>query len=235
MENSNMVWLLDIIVLLMIAIPALIGYYKGFLYACLGFLPVIVSFFGCKILSPVCSKFLRTTALFDFFKKNVYEGLHLGNLLEEKAEQSQTIMINDMNIPEFLKSALLENNNSVVHSLFETEKLQDYIASYFANICLNIISVVLIAVVLYIVMKLFLGALNIVSKLPVISTVNRLCGFAIGGAKGVFLVWFIGTILMFFYYHEALQTFFMLLERSHIAAFLYHNNLLLFMVLKIFA
>ena len=62
-----------------------------------------------------------------------------------------------MNIPEFLKSALLENNNSVVHSLFETEKLQDYIASYFANICLNVISVVLVAVAFYIVMKLFLS------------------------------------------------------------------------------
>ena len=172
---------------------------------------------------------------FDFFKKNVYEGLHLGKLLEEKAGQSQTSIINDMNIPEFLKSALLENNNSVVYSLFETEKLQDYIASYFANICLNIISVVLVAVALYIVMKLFLSALNIVSKLPVISTVNRLCGFAIGGAKGIFLVWFIGIILTFFYYNEALQSFFVLLEKSYITAFLYHNNLLLFMVLKIFA
>ena len=140
-----------------------------------------------------------------------------------------------MNIPEFLKSALLENNNSVVHSLFETEKLQDYIASYFANICLNVISVVFVAVAFYIVMKLFLSALNIVSKLPVISTVNRLCGFAIGGAKGIFLVWFIGIILTFFYYNEALQVFFMLLEKSHITAFLYHNNLLLYMVLKIFA
>lgn len=234
-QNSNMVWLLDGIVLLMIAVPALIGYYKGFIYACLGFLPIIVSFFGSKILSPIFSKFLRKTELFDFFKKNVYEGLHLGKLLEEKAGQSQTSIINDMNIPEFLKSALLENNNSVVHSLFETEKLQDYIASYFANICLNIISVVLVAVALYIVMKLFLNALNIVSKLPVISTVNRLCGFAIGGAKGIFLVWFIGIILTFFYYNETLQSFFVLLEKSYITAFLYHNNLLLFMVLKIFA
>ena len=234
-QNSNMVWLLDGIVVLMIAVPALIGYYKGFVYACLGFLPIIVSFFGSKILSPIFSKFLRKTELFYFFKKNVYEGLHLGKLLEEKAGQSQTSIINDMNIPEFLKSALLENNNSVVYSLFETEKLQDYIASYFANICLNIISVVLVAVALYIVMKLFLSALNIVSKLPVISTVNRLCGFAVGGAKGIFLVWFIGIILTFFYYNEALQSFFVLLEKSYITAFLYHNNLLLFMVLKIFA
>ena len=69
-QNSNMVWLLDGIVVLMIAVPALIGYYKGFVYACLGFLPIIVSFFGSKILSPIFSKFLRKTELFDFFKKN---------------------------------------------------------------------------------------------------------------------------------------------------------------------
>ena len=161
--------------------------------------------------------------------------MNLGSLLGEKTEKSQTVLIDQMNIPDFLKSALLENNNSVVHSLFQTEKLQDYIASYFANICLNIISIVFVAVVLYIIMKLFLGALNIVSKLPIISTVNRICGLAIGGAKGIFVVWFVGIILMFFYYNEAFQQFFILLEKSHVTMFLYHHNLLLMMVLKIFA
>lgn len=232
---ENIIWIMDLIVILIIAVPAIIGYRKGFIYACIGFLPVVVSFFGVKIISPVCSKFLRKTALFDFFKENVYEGLNLGSLLGEKTEQSQTVLIDQMNIPDFLKSALLENNNSVVYSLFQTEKLQDYIASYFANICLNIISIVFVAVVLYIIMKLFLGALNIVSKLPIISTVNRICGLAIGGAKGIFVVWFVGIILMFFYYNEAFQQFFILLEKSHITMFLYHHNLLLMMVLKIFA
>ena len=232
---ENIIWIMDLIVILIIAVPAIIGYRKGFIYACIGFLPVVVSFFGVKIISPVCSKFLRKTALFDFFKENVYEGLNLGSLLGEKTEQSQTVLIDQMNIPDFLKSALLENNNSVVHSLFQTEKLQDYIASYFANICLNIISIVFVAVVLYIIMKLFLGALNIVSKLPIISTVNRICGLAIGGAKGIFVVWFVGIILMFFYYNEAFQQFFILLEKSYVTMFLYHHNLLLMMVLKIFA
>ena len=236
--NHYFTWGLDFIVILIVAIPAIRGYMKGFIHACLGFLPVVVSFLGSKILSPIFSKWLRTTGLFDFFKKNVYQGLNLSNLLGElgeKAEQSQTSIINGMEIPDFLKNALLENNNSVVHSLFETEKLQDYIASYIANICLNVISVVVVAVVLYIVMKLFLRALNIVSKIPVLSTVNRLCGLIIGGAKGIFIVWFIGMVMTFFYYHETFQQFFALLEKSYVTAFLYHNNLLLLMVLKIFA
>lgn len=235
MESDSLVWLLDIVAILLIALPAIMGYRKGFIYACLGFLPVVVSFLGSKILSPVLSKFLRNTALFDFLKKSVYNGMDLGKLLTESAEQSHASIIDGMNIPEFLKSALLENNNSVVHSIFQTDKLQDYVASYIANICLNIVSVVLVSVVLYIIMKLFLKALNVVSKLPVISTVNRLCGTAIGAAKGVFVVWFIGIVLTFFYYRELFQPFFVLLEKSHAAAFLYHNNLLLFMVLKIFA
>ena len=84
-------------------------------------------------------------------------------------------------------------------------------------------------------MKLFLKALNIVAEIPIISTVNRMCGLAIGGAKGIFVVWFVGIVMTFFYYHEIFQQFFLLLEKSHLAAFLYHNNLLLLMVLKIFA
>ncbi len=236
--NPYFTWGLDFIVLLIVVVPAIQGYRKGFVYACLGFLPVVVSFFGAKILSPIFSKWLRATGLFDFFQKSVYQGLNLSSLWEElgeKAEQSQTNIINEMKIPDFLKSALLENNNSVVHSLFETEQLQDYIASYIANICLNVISVVVVTVALYIIMKLFLKALNIVAEIPIISTVNRMCGLAIGGAKGIFVVWFVGIVMTFFYYHEIFQQFFLLLEKSHLAAFLYHNNLLLLMVLKIFA
>lgn len=235
LKSDSMIWLLDIVAILIVALPAIRGYMKGFVYACLGFLPVVVSFFGSKILSPVLSKLLRQTFLFDFLKQSVYNGMDLGKLLEENVEQSHAAMIDGMNIPEFLKGALLENNNSVVHSLFQTENLQYYIASYIANICINVMSVVLISVVFYIVMKLFLKALNVVSKLPVISTVNRLCGAAIGMAKGVFVVWFIGIVLTFFYYNELFQQFFMILEKSHAAAFLYHNNLLLLLVLKIFA
>ena len=68
--NPYFTWGLDLIVLLIIAIPAIRGYIKGFVYACLGFLPVVVSFFGAKIISPVVSKWLRTTGLFDFFQKS---------------------------------------------------------------------------------------------------------------------------------------------------------------------
>ena len=56
-----MIWIMDFIVILIIAIPAIMGYRKGFIYACIGFLPVLVSFFGAKMISPVCSKFLRKT------------------------------------------------------------------------------------------------------------------------------------------------------------------------------
>ncbi len=235
MEQSSFIWILDLIVIAMIALPAQKGYRKGFIYAGLGFLPVAAAFFGARLFSPACSKWLRTTGLFSFFQQKVYHGLHLENFLSHTTEQSQTEVIEQLAIPDFLKSSLLENNNSVVHSLFETEQIQDYIAGYFANICINAISVVLVAVVIYIGVRLLLGALNIVASLPVISTVNRVCGLLTGGAKGICIVWFLGILLTFFYSNEGFREFFLILEQSHIASFLYQHNLLLLFVLKIFA
>ena len=235
MEQSSWIWILDIIVIGMVILPAWKGYRKGFIYAALGFLPLVAAFLGARLFSPVCSKWLRTTGLFSFFQERVYNGLHLQNLTSHTAEQSQTEIIQQLEIPDFLKGSLLENNNAVVHSLFQTEQIQDYIASYIANICLNVISVVLVAMVVYIGMRLFLGALNIVASLPVISTVNRVCGLLIGGMKGVCVIWFVGILLSFFYSNETFRQFFLTLEKSYVAQFLYQHNLLLLFVLKIFA
>ena len=111
MEQSSFIWILDLIVIAMIALPAQKGYRKGFIYAGLGFLPVAAAFFGARLFSPACSKWLRTTGLFSFFQQKVYHGLHLENFLSHTTEQSQTEVIEQLAIPDFLKSSLLENNN----------------------------------------------------------------------------------------------------------------------------
>lgn len=234
LKENYWIWFLDIIVFLLIMLPAYRGYRKGFVFACLGFLPIAAAFLGARILSPFCSKWLRTTGLFSFFQEKIYQGLHLENLLNNSMEQSQTALIDQLALPDFLKSSLLENNNSVVHSLFKTEQLPDYIAGYFANICLNIISVALVAIIIYIVMKLLLQALNMVANLPVLSVINRSCGCLVGGIKGVCIVWFAGIIATLFYSNEMFAAFFAVLEKSHIAMFLYEHNILLLLVLKIF-
>lgn len=214
---------------------AVVAYRKGFLKASLGFLPMLAALGAAYFLSPLCSKVLRGTPVFSIFQKSVYKSLQLDAIMGAPTMQTQGEIIHQMQIPQFLKNSLLENNNPVVYQILNVDKIQDYIAGFFANIGMNILSVILVFIVTYIVVKLFLAALNLVFKLPVLSFFNRICGLAVGTLQGVGVLWMIGIVLTFFYCNPKFKMVFELLETSKIASVFYENNLLLLLILKIFA
>lgn len=227
-------YLLDAVVIGIILWCAVKAYQKGAVKAGLGFLPMILAIGAAYFCSPIFSKVLRGTPFFAFLQNKIQTTLNLDGVLGDGILETQTKLIQNMHIPNFLKNSLLENNNPVVYGILKADKLQDYITGYLANVCLNIISVVLIVVLVWFVVKLLLGALNLVMKLPGLSFLNRLCGLMIGTLQGVLIVWLMGLVLTFFYYNPRWSVFFSMLENSKVASIFYENNLLLLMILKIF-
>lgn len=226
--------ILDIFVILIILVFGLIAYYKGFIKACIGFLPSLISIIATYILQKPVSIFLRSTILFEKIKSTVYTSMNLENIISNSALEIQTDIINNMNIPEFIKNALLENNNPVVYRLLNVDKIQDYIAGFIANICINIISVIVIYICVFLIARVAVSLLDIFSKLPVVNTFNHILGFTIGALKGIIIIWLLGIIITFFYSSQSMLSLFELLDSSIIAKFFYNNNILLFLILKIF-
>lgn len=228
-------YILDIIVIGIILWCGIKAYRRGGIEAGLGFLPMIFAIGAAYFCSPFLSKMLRVTPFFSFLQGMIGKTLKLDQVFGQAALESQSQLIQNMSIPDFMKNSLMENNNPVVYEILKVDKLQDYVSGFLANVCLNIISVILIFVIIFIVMKLFLGALNLVMKLPVLSFFNHLCGLAIGTLQGIAVVWLIGLVLTFFYYNPKWSVFFTMLHESKVASIFYENNLLLLMILKIFA
>lgn len=226
--------LLDIIVIGILTIFAWISYRKGFLLSCFGFLPSLLALGASYLGHPFVSKFLRMTPLYSSFQKTLASSLDIENLIVGQTIENQTEFINNLNVPDFLKSSLIENNNSFIHDFLQVDKIQDYVVSFIANTCINIISVVLIFIVVFICARIFLSALNKIASLPVLNLFNKLSGLAVGVAQGLLLLWIGGMIITFFYYNSAFQPLIVLLKQSKIALMLYENNLLLFMILKVF-
>ena len=226
--------MLDAVVVVVILGCGIAAWRKGFIRAAFGFLPVLAALAGTKYLSPHVSMFLRKTPMFGSLAESISESMGLEKLISERAMQTQTEIIEGMNLPGFLKDALLENNNPVIYQLLDVEKLQDYIAGFLANACINVLSVVLAFVLIYIVVTVVLNALHLFSKLPVLHFIDRLTGFLIGGLKGLCFVW-IGCIgLTFFQCRGDLMELFAALETTFIAGYLYENNILLYLILTIF-
>lgn len=228
-------YILDLLVIAVIAGSGILAYRKGFVTAALHFLPMIAGLVATKLLTPTVSQLLRKTPFFGSLSTKIADNLQLNAVVGDAVMQTQTEMINHMKLPDFLKDALLENNNPVIYNLLDVDSLQNYIAGFLANICINIISVVLVFVVVWILMHMLLKALNLISKLPVLSFLNQTGGMLIGLLKGLSIVWLACMILTFFQCNATFAGLFTALNASHVAKLLYENNILLLLILNIFA
>ena len=228
-------YILDILALVLVVGTAVQAYRKGFVRAALNFLPMVAALAATRFLTPTVSELLRKTPFFDALTNTVGNGLHLENAIGDAAMQTQTEIIESMHLPDFLKESLVENNNPVIYHLLDVESLQSYIAGFLANICINIISVLLVFVVVWLAVKFVLKTLNLISKLPVLNFFNRACGFLVGLLKGLCVAWLICFVLTFFQCNSAFDFFFDALNLTHVALPLYENNILMYFILTIFA
>lgn len=226
--------ILDAIVVAVILGCAIAAWRKGFIRAAFGFLPMLAALIGTNFVSPYVGRFLRGTFLFDSLSGSIRDSMGLDAAIQEGTMRTQTEMIEAMPLPEFLKEALLENNNPVIYQLLDVDSLKEYIAGFLANVCLNILSVVLTFLLIYIAVTIVLNALHLFSKLPVLSFFNHFMGFLIGGVKGVFFVWLGFAVLTFFQCRAAFAELFGAMDATFIAKILYENNVLQNLILTIF-
>lgn len=234
MDASYLPYLLDILTLAVVVGCAAAAFRKGFVMAALGFLPMLAALVGVRFLSPFVSRFLRGTPLFGSLAESIRGSMKLDEIIGESAMRTQTEIIEGMHLPEFLRDALLENNNPVIYSLLDVEGLQEYIAGFLANICINAVGVMLAFLLIFVGVRLLLNALNLISRLPVLNFFNRFCGLVVGAAKGLSIVWVVCTVLTFFQCSAKFAGLFAALDASHAAKLAYENNILLYLLLTIF-
>lgn len=220
---------LDIAVIAIIAVLAVIGLKRGFVRSCFSFVPSIVALVFTGKIYPRVSELLRSTPLFDIIKSSIAKGIHI----DTPASAAGDSIINSLSLPEFLKSSLIANNNNVVYNILDATGIKEYISGYISNICINIISMILVGAGLIIIFKVIIGMLDIVTHLPVISTFNRLGGLAVGFCEGVLVIWLLFVVAVLFCSGDKLQWFYTSLPQSKIASILFEKNILMYMILKI--
>jgi len=226
--------ILDIVVVAFLCFFAIKGYLKGFLETAFHFVPVLAALAGVYLLSPSVGRFFRETPFYGWLQTSIGKGLHLESLFANQGTQMQGELLGAMKLPVFLQSALVENNNPVAYKILGVERIQDYVEGYLANISMNIIGAVVIFLIVFVAVKLFLGALNLVSHLPGLNFLNHFFGFLLGSLQGITFFWVFGIVMTLFSCNGKFSSFLPLMEKSWITSILYQNNILLVFLLKIF-
>jgi uncharacterized membrane protein required for colicin V production len=212
----------------------LYGHYRGFIRLAVSVVALIASMTIVHAAMPVVTEYLKENtkiqeSISNSMKKAV--GLELAEItgIEESSQEipsSQRSFIEGLDLPESIKSALIENNNSEAYQILGVERFTDYIGNYMANMIISSVGSVLLFALVYLAMRLIMRWLNLIAKLPIISGMNKIAGALLGAVQGLVFLWLFFLVLTAFSGTTWGIGFIRQIEASKWLSFLYNHNLI---------
>ncbi|MGL6202021.1 MAG: CvpA family protein [Lachnospiraceae bacterium] len=170
-------------------------------------------------------------------KYGIPSGILSGQTTAEEAQEAledadiprqlQMTAIQNADIPAIFKSLLSDNNNSEVYESLGVTSFVDYAAAYLAKIIIDIIAFLATFVLITIVLRAVIFALDIVTQLPVLGMINRLAGAAAGLLLALIVVDVIYIVITLLYTTGFGQSMFALIESNSFLSFLYNHNIIM--------
>ncbi len=157
-----------------------------------------------------------------------YKGQFL-ELLEDESdligEQEQTDIIDELPLPRVIRNLLKQNNNAESYAELAVSDFTDYIVAYLSDLILNAISFVAAVILVQVAIRLVLMLLNVLSRFPVISLVNRVAGMALGLLQALFFIWIFFLLLAVLQTTSFGATLLSMVQESELLSWLYETNL----------
>lgn len=204
--------ILDIVLIIILLISAFIGYKKGLV----GVVLSIVSL----ILSIILAVFLQGTVA-----NYLYSETGVGTMIESSIKTTiETELENRLN------TEVEENKNKFIDMFFEPEELATTVVDESANkitmFILKGISFVGIFILVFIICYILRMILNIVFKLPILNSINKVGGVSLNVLKTVFKIWILLAIIYFVSFVPLVDTINNFIDSSVVTKFLYENNII---------
>ena len=162
---------------------------------------------------------------------NVLDGLDSGQQTAEQAiegaeipREMQTQAIQQADLPNVFKSLLTVNNNSEIYQQLGVETFAQYVGSYLAKLIINIVAFLITFVLISIILRAIVFALDIVSSLPGVGIVNRLAGGVIGMVGAMVIVWTLYIIITLMYTTTVGKELFQMIQENQFLTMLYEYN-----------
>ena len=204
-----MKYILDLIVILLIALISFIGYKKGLIKVAFK----IVSFFLAILISiilykPVSNLIINHTPLCSKIESSVSNRLSSSNITKEETDN---LLSNYYNVGKNATISLIAKDVSVS--------------------IVNIAVILIIFILSRIVLGLFKLSGDLIAKLPLIKQVNHLGGFLYGLIKSFIIIYGIFAIISLLVPLIQLDNFIKLINSSIICNIMYNNNLIFMLFL----
>ena len=218
--------LLTIIILLVLLVFAINGYMRGFARTLTSLLFFVFSGVLVYYSTPYVNDFLKTQTPVYSFVESKCETL-VEDAIMDKLDKETQKFAQQSDVPR------KDNNNSYTYANMAVQTFSEYISTYLADMILNMltyfISFNLVSIALHAVAR----ALRIMTRLPILRGVNRMCGGALGFVKGICIVWLFFLVVAICSNTEIGSQLLSMIKESPILTFLYESNVFLRYILKL--
>lgn len=136
----------------------------------------------------------------------------------------QISAIEAADLPDVFKNLLTENNNSEMYQRLGAENFAEYVGNFLAELILNILAFLGSFILITIVIRAIVFALDIVSNLPVLGALNRIAGGIVGLAGALVIVWTAFVVITLLYVTSVGKELYHMIETDVFLNALYQHN-----------
>lgn len=235
----SMHWL-EIAVAVYLIGMVLYGHYKGFIRLAVSALAIVITLASVHVVMPPVTEWIKNdTAVYGTIKDGIekavgLEGI-LGNTeetsLPEKTEERR--IIEGLELPEQLKTLLIENNNGEVYKMMGVELFRDYVGGYLADIIVRCITFAVLFVMVFVLLRVLVIWLDLIAKLPILSGLNQMAGAVLGGTEALIFLWVACLIFTALSGTGAGASVMRQIHESQWLSWIYNHNVLSYLVFSI--
>lgn len=206
----------------------LYGHYRGFLRIAVSMVALVVTLVIVRMGTPYMTNFLmQNTGIHAAVERGLLSIAGVTEVPEDKVQMpaGRRLLIEELNLPEQMKEALIQNNNHEVYRLLGVDAFMDYIGTYLTNMVLNVVCSIVLFLVVYIGIRMLMHWLDLLAKLPILSGMNQIAGAILGGVQGLLVIWVLCLVVAVCSATEWGKVVVSQIESSPWLLFLYKNNI----------
>lgn len=218
----------------------LYGHYKGFIRLAVSALAIVITLVSVHMAMPLVTEWLKNdTPVYGMIKDGIEKAAGLDELLgnteeaapPEKMEERQ--IIEGLELPDQLKTLLIENNNGEVYKMMGVELFRDYVGGYLADTIVKCVTFAVLFVVVFVLLRVLVIWLDLIAKLPILSGLNQVAGAVLGGAEALVFLWVACLIFTALSGTGVGTAVLRQINESQWLAWLYNHNMLSYLIFGI--
>lgn len=244
--------ILEIILGVFTIVLAVSGFRKGFVRKLASMLSLVLSVALVSAALPYVTDFLRNeTPVYEYIvdKSDEIVAAQAAELLQKELPDNrqisrseaegavfdradQTELIDELPVPLALKDMLLDYNNEEGYKNLQASGFLDYVSRFIASMILNAIAFLVSVLLVQIILRVAIAALDLLAHAPILHTVNRMAGMLLGLLQALAGIWIFFLIVSMISGTEAGLQLLGMIQESRILSGLYESNLFVKIVLK---